>query len=50
MSYQQTTRFHGMKTPHLTAALLLAIFAAGVLFAWWMAVQADREMRSELLR
>ncbi|MEI6260278.1 MAG: hypothetical protein WCR46_10280 [Deltaproteobacteria bacterium] len=50
MSDQQTTRFHGMKNPHLTAALLLAIFAAGVLFVWWAAVQAEREMRSELLR
>jgi hypothetical protein len=39
-----------MKNPHLTAALLLTIFAAGVLFVWWMAVQADRDMRSELLR
>ena len=29
MRDQQTTRFHGMKTQHLTAALLLAIFAAG---------------------
>jgi hypothetical protein len=36
MNDQQTTRFHGMKNPHLTAALLLTIFAAGVLFVWWM--------------
>ena len=50
MSDQQTNRFHGMKNPHLTVALLLAIFAAGVLFVWWAAVQAEREMRSELLR
>ncbi len=50
MSDQQTNRFHGMKTPHLKAVLLLTIFATGVLFIWWIAAQADREMRSELLR
>ncbi len=39
-----------MKNPRLTAILLLTIFAAGALFVWWMAAQADCEMRSELLR
>jgi len=39
-----------MKNPRLTAILLLAIFAAGALFVWWMSAQADREMRAELLR
>jgi len=50
MSDQQTTRFHGMKNQRLTAALLLAIFTAGALFAWWTAVQTDREMRANLLQ
>ena len=50
MSDQQTTRFQYMKNQRLTAILLLAIFAAGVPLVWWMAAQADREMRSDLLR
>jgi hypothetical protein len=32
MSGQQQPVFCGMKKPHLTAALLLAIFAAGALY------------------
>ena len=39
-----------MKNRRLTAILLLVIFAAGALLVWWMAAQADREMRAELLR
>ena len=51
MTDQQTTRFHGMKNPRLTAAaLLLAILAAGVFFAWWVVSRADREMRAGLLQ
>ncbi len=50
MSDQQTTRFHGMKTPHLTAALLLVIFAAGGLISWWAVTQVDRDMRADLLQ
>ncbi|MEI6260249.1 MAG: hypothetical protein WCR46_10130 [Deltaproteobacteria bacterium] len=50
MSDQQTTRFNCMKKPHLTAALLLAIFAAGALIAWWAVAQADRDMRADLLQ
>jgi PAS domain S-box-containing protein len=40
-----------MKNPRLAAAgLFLAIFIAGALLAWWMAVQADRRMRADLLQ
>ncbi|MFH0996311.1 MAG: response regulator [Pseudomonadota bacterium] len=49
MKDQHTTRFHGMKNPGLTA-LLLTIFVAGVLIAWWTAAQADRELRANLLQ
>jgi CheY-like chemotaxis protein/CHASE1-domain containing sensor protein/HPt (histidine-containing phosphotransfer) domain-containing protein len=50
MSDKQTTRFHGTKKPHLTAALLLVIFAAGALISWRAVVQADRDMRADLLQ
>ncbi len=51
MSDQQTTRSHGAKKPGLTVVLLLlAIFAAGALTAWWMAVNADSQMRANLLQ
>ena len=50
MSDQQTTRFHDTKKPHLTAALLLVIFAAGALISWRAVVQADRDMRADLLQ
>ncbi len=33
----------------LLPGLLLAILAAGALFAWWMTVRADLEMREDLL-
>ena len=39
-----------MKKHHLTAALLVAIFAAGALIAWWAVAQADRDMRADLLQ
>ncbi len=32
-----------------TAVALMAIFVAGVLFAWWTVQQADRQMRDDLL-
>jgi len=34
----------------LKAAAMLAILAAGAIFAWWMAARADREMRADLLQ
>ena len=34
----------------LTAVLLLAILAAGALFAWWVVERADRDMRADLLQ
>jgi len=51
MSDQQTTRSHGAKRPGLTVALLLlAIFVVGAMTAWWMAVNADSQMRANLLQ
>jgi signal transduction histidine kinase/CheY-like chemotaxis protein/HPt (histidine-containing phosphotransfer) domain-containing protein len=50
MSDRQTTRFHSIKSHRTTLALLLAIFAAGALFAWWMVARADNEMRADLLQ
>ncbi|MBK8639234.1 MAG: cache domain-containing protein [Chromatiaceae bacterium] len=45
-----TSRFQGMNQPHLTAALLLAMFTLGALFTWWTVVQADRALRTDLLQ
>ena len=39
-----------MKKSHVTAVLLLAIFAAGAMIAWWAVAQADRDMRADLLQ
>lgn len=50
MTNHQTTRFHGMKTTSLTAALLLAILVAAAFFAWWTIAGAYREMRADLLQ
>ncbi len=49
MNEQQPPRFHGMKKYYLMV-VLLAIFCIGALFTWWTVVQADREMRSDLLQ
>jgi diguanylate cyclase (GGDEF)-like protein/PAS domain S-box-containing protein len=50
MVNQQTTKPHGMKNPRLKAAVLvMVIIFAGVLFTWWTAVRADREIRADLL-
>ncbi|MBK8638794.1 MAG: hypothetical protein IPN92_11125 [Chromatiaceae bacterium] len=45
-----TSRFQGMNQPHLTAALLLAMFTLGALFTGWTVVQADRALRTDLLQ
>ena len=50
MNDQETSRFLGMNRHHLTVALLLAMFTVGTLFTWWTVVQADREMRTDLLQ
>jgi PAS domain S-box-containing protein len=49
MNDKETTRFPEGKKPRLLAAALLAILAAGALFAWWTTARADREMRADLL-
>jgi len=46
---KEATRFPEGKKPRLLAAALLAILAAGALFAWWTTARADREMRADLL-
>jgi PAS domain S-box-containing protein len=46
----RTIRFPEWSSPRLMAAALLAILAAGALFAWWEAARADREMRADLLQ
>ena len=50
MGDQKTTRFNGVKNPHLTAVLFAAIFAVGALFVWWITMQADGDMRAVLLQ
>ncbi len=50
MNDQETNRFLGMNRRHLTVALLLAMVTVGALFTWGMVVQADREMRTDLLQ
>jgi PAS domain S-box-containing protein len=50
MRDKKTTRFNGVKNPHLTAALFVAIFAVGALFVWWITMQADGDMRTVLLQ
>lgn len=51
MNDPQTTRYYGMNHPRLAAAgLFLAIFIAGALLTWWMALQADRRMRADQLQ
>jgi PAS domain S-box-containing protein len=50
MGDKKTTRFNGIKNPHLTAALFVAIFAVGALFVWWITMQADGDMRAVLLQ
>ena len=47
---KQTTHLPDIKAPYLTSRLLLTLFGAGAIFAWWMAVRVDREMRAELLQ
>ena len=50
MSDQPSIRSHVTPPHRLPAALLFAaIFAAGVIFSWWMTLRADREMRADLL-
>jgi PAS domain S-box-containing protein len=46
----RTMRFFALSSPRLTAVGLLAVLAAGVLFAWWTAARADRALRAELLQ
>jgi diguanylate cyclase (GGDEF)-like protein/PAS domain S-box-containing protein len=51
MGNQQTSNPHGMKNPRLKATVLVVVIIfAGVLFTWWTAVRADREMRADLLQ
>lgn len=49
MNEHQTPRFQGMSRQRLTLVLLTILFV-GAMFSWWLIVQADREMRSELLQ
>ena len=49
MDPDKTAGCRGTKSSRLTAELLFAILAAGVLLAWWLVGRADREMRADLL-
>ncbi len=48
MSHKQTTRSLSGSNRR-TAIVLMTLLAAGVLFVWWTAHQADRALRKELL-
>jgi diguanylate cyclase (GGDEF)-like protein/PAS domain S-box-containing protein len=50
MGNQQTSKPYGRKNPRLNATVLVVIIIfAGVLFTWWTAVRANREIRTDLL-